>query len=150
MQFLLENIFSVLNGSEETEGEVRKRIKVLLSGSSFNLELITAFISGKASSLAAYINQILPIFYNAALSPVITEKAKLLFDFRMSESSHEVSPSKMIAGGVTSQVIKPAYHLPFHWKSAQPRTTPITWRRVKRTPPALLQFQHSVMMSELQ
>ena len=60
MQFLLENIFSVLNVSEETEGEVRKRIKVLLSGSSFNLELITASISGKASSLAAYINQILP------------------------------------------------------------------------------------------
>ena len=105
---------------EKSERE-SKRIKVLLSGSSFNLELITASISGKASSLAAYINQILPIFYKAALSPVITEKAKLLFDFRMSESSHEVSPSKMIAGGVTSQVIKPAYHLPFHWKSAQPR-----------------------------
>ena len=60
MQFLLENISSVLNGSEEIEGEVRKIIKVLLRGSSFNLELIKASISGKASSLAAYINQILP------------------------------------------------------------------------------------------
>jgi len=102
------------------EGEVRERLKVMLTKCQPVLDLLAAVISGKADVLAPFLTQILPVLYKAASSPLVAEKvAELLYDLRLSVfSSDEESLAQMI-GGITVQVIRPAYQTPFSWSQAQ-------------------------------